>query len=218
MLALSSKINERDAEILETLSLRVRTLSVEQVARTWWPEVTDPVRAARSGLRRLEVLGKVHCYSLIAHPELDLHQPLVAWSPRDPIPDFEKLAYQCVNRWTEPVRPCPAIVASATTGCEYGGWGGRFPRPSEQTHDLHLATVFLLKRGVDPELPKYWRSEELIRLRRAAKGHNGPDKLPDAMVTRPKRMAIDFAGRYSATRLESFHDFCADQGLRYELW
>lgn len=215
---LSAVLTERDLEIIETLTLRVRTLSGSQLARTWWDGSTAADRAALRRMRKLEVMGKVHVYSLLAHPEILLESPLVSWVPGNSEPEFGAIAYQCTTRWTEPHVERMAVIASRSSGREFGGWGGRFPRRSERTHDLHVAAVYLRKRAESPELVRHWRSEEVIRMRRSAKGKSDVAKLPDAIITRPRRTAIDFAGRYSADRLRSFHAFCADQGLRYELW
>ncbi|MBI1349406.1 hypothetical protein GC163_24330 [bacterium] len=211
-------MTERDIEIIDALTLRVRMLTIEQVARTWWEEAKTSTALAARRLKQLEEAGKVHLFSLLAHPEIPLLHPVLAWQPRDPEPDFHGLAYCLKIRWTENVITQQAVVATAEAGRENGGWGGRMPRATEQTHDLHLAAVYLTKRRENPEAASFWESEELVRLKLKLKGKLAGDRLPDAIISRPKRTAIEFAGRYVPAKLQAFHDYCSGTGLRYELW
>jgi hypothetical protein len=94
----------------------------------------------------------------------------------------------------------------------FGGHGGRFPRESEETHDLHLATVYLRFRSVSPELTISWvHEEEIKRDRRQRRG-----KLPDAMVG--KARVVEFGGAYKKDKLMAFHKFCETRGFNYEVW
>jgi len=214
MLALTA----RDDEILDTLTLRIRILTLEQVVRTWWPGYAHGRQAALRRLRELESEGMIQLFEMIAHPELPLEAPVVAWRPRDPEPDFDKVAYQLAARWTLPPIRHTALIATRKMGNHYGGWGGRHPRPTEQTHDLHMAALYLLKRAGNPAVPRYWLSEEKLRERRKGEKHTGRQHLPDAIVARPKRTAIEFGGAYKVEKLRSFHYYCQGIGLPYEMW
>ena len=193
-------------------------LSIAQVARTWWPDVETAHSLATRRLWQLHGAGKLHLFSILAHPEIPLRHPLATWKPRETEPNFGRLAHQLRTRWTENVTTQRAVVATAESGREFGGWGGRLPRATEQTHDLHLAAVYLAKRREDPQAASHWESEELVRLKLKLKGKLSGDRLPDAIVSRPKRVAIEFAGRYAPAKLRAFHHYCSGKGLRYELW
>jgi hypothetical protein len=108
-----------------------------------------------------------------------------------------------------------AVIATRSAGQRFGGHGGRFPRESEETHDIHLAAVYLRLRAADPKTAAHWIFEEEIRLRRAHRS----GKLPDAMIERPgARKVIEFGGAYGKEKLGAFHAYCRELGLPYEVW
>jgi len=94
----------------------------------------------------------------------------------------------------------------------FGGHGGRYPRESEETHDIHLAAVYLRFRSIAPALASSWVSE--ARIKRERKTNRG--KLPDAMVD--KRRVIEFGGAYKKAKLAAFHKYCAAREFDYEVW
>lgn len=214
MLALTT----RDDEILDTLTLRVRVLTLEQVVRTWWPSLAHGRQSALRRLRELESEGNIRIFEMLAHPELPLVDPVVAWRPRDPEPGFDKVAYRLATRWTLPPTRHTALIATRKTGLHYGGWGGRHPRPTERTHDLHMAALYLLKRAENPAVSRHWQSEEKLREHRKSEKYDERQHLPDAILTRPKRIAIEFGGSYKVEKLRSFHYYCQRIGLPYEMW
>lgn len=211
-------ITQRDDEILDALTLRVRLLSLDQVTRTWWSGMTYGKKAALRRLRQLGDAGKLLVFDLPAHPEIHLAQPVCRWKPRQPAPAFDSVSYKLSSRWTEPPIRHRAVIASKATGRHYGGWGGRFPRGTERTHDLHMATVFLVKLKCRDFSTPNWLSEEKIRERRARKRSGKLGHLPDAVIARPKRLAVEFGGAYSPDKLRSFHAYCEEVGLPYEIW
>lgn len=214
MLALTT----RDDEILDTLTLRVRVLTLEQVVRTWWPSYTHGLQSALRRLRQLEGEGSIRIFDMLAHPELSLVEPVFTWRAREPAPDFDKVAYRLSARWNLPPIRHTALIATRKMGQHYGGWGGRHPRPTERTHDLHMAALYLMKRAASPEARRYWLSEEKLRERRAGQKHTQRQHLPDAIIARPKRTAIEFGGAYKVDKLRSFHLYCERIGLPYEMW
>ena len=211
-------ITSRDDEILDSLTLRVRLLTLDQVARCWWADAKSARQSALNRLRQLELADKVHLFELPAHPELPLTEPEAIWKPKAPIPDFHRLSYRLSSRWKQPPILHLGVIASRASGRHYGGWGGRKPRSTERTHDLHMAAVFLLKRARDPESVVHWMSEEKVREGQRQRPRDGRQHVPDAIVKRPKRTVIEFGGSYPADKLASFHDYCAAQGWPYEIW
>lgn len=207
-------LTKRDIEIIDILTKKVHILSLSQVARTWWGQALHPVEAARSRVRVLQAKGFVQIISFPVHPELPLTQPLFSWIPGQAAPDFGALAYRVQIRWVRPPVFEKFVYATRKAAAHLGGYGDARPDANHATHDLHLAAVFLFKQRHDPACAESWQSEDTVRAER----RDYDDKLPDAIVTHPTKMAIDFVGKYPKTKLEAFHEYCAREGIGYELW
>jgi len=190
------------AAIVDILVRRVRVLSIAQIARTWCRKVEKSQEAARRLLRSLERDGLVECVTLMTRPEIIPDRPLATWQPDLPRPDFGPVAWQLQNRRKNQVPlATPCAVAAST----------RHPRPTDTTHDLHLAAVYLLMCKELPTRARSWVFEtDLIR---------AGEKLPDAIVTDGKaKTVIECGGEYDRRRLEEDHEFFARRGYGYEIW
>ncbi len=206
------ELTARDQEIVSTLTHSVRVLTVSQVGRTWWAATASPEVNARRRLRSLEHAGLITSLSLIAHPEITLPGPVVTWQRRFPEPDASELASALARRWTEPERETHCAVATDEAAARFGGNGGRPPRESEATHDIHLSAVYLRMVQELPTRASSWIPEATLK-----KGQG--IKVPDAMVRDGKhKTAIEFGGAYSRQKLADFHRHCQGRGLAYELW
>lgn len=209
-------LTTRDEQILWTLTHRLRLLSVAQVARTWWKKLHRASAASR--LRQLAEAGLIEVENLMTHPEILLAAPVVAWCPGDDEPDFGAVAYRLKSRWTEAPIPTPLVNATRAAVGMFGGYtGGRGPRPSETTHDLYLAQVFLSLQAADPSLAKRWVSENELY----ADGRGRNERLPDAVIRgrragEPPARIIEFGGAYSKSKLADFHR--AFSTYSYEVW
>ncbi len=201
---LTCVFREDHLELFSTLTHKVRVLTVLQIARTW-PKVL-------SHLKRLEEEGLIFSFMTVAHPELTLLHPVIKWSKSGALPDFAKASYNLRGRWNQSGIATKCIIASRLTGRMFGGHGGRYPRESEETHDIHLAAVYLRFRLDAPTLAAGWIHEEEIK--RDRKQRRG--KLPDALVC--KQRVIEFGGAYKKNKLISFHRFCEARNLEYEVW
>lgn len=208
-------LTTRDREILEVLTLRVKLLTVSQIARTWWSGPNAEKTAARR-VRDLEAVGMLKRFTVYAHPELPLTAPVFSWRPGDDAPSFGALSYRLTSRWTEAHRPTSAVIATQAAANSFGGHAPKPPKRVEENHDVHQAAVFLAVRAPWPELVKSWRAEPAIRRSRP----DGPgEKLPDALLTaNGAEKIIDFGGAYSAEKLEGFHAWAEQKGTPYELW
>lgn len=213
-------LGEDDRDLLAVLTLRVRTLSVAQAARTWWPEDEGRAGARRlaGAKRRLDALlrrGLIETTHLLAHPELDLTAPLAVWLPGLPSPSLGSIAHAAKQRWTMDPVSTTFITATSAGGRVMGGEGGRAPRTSEATHDLHVAAVFLRMRRELRTRAVSWRSEASVLASRDGRS----EQLPDALVRDGRATtAIEFVGEYPAAKLSAFHKYCAAKGYGYELW
>lgn len=86
------------------------------------------------------------------------------------------------------------------------------PADSEVSHDLHLAEVYFRMLEELPTRASTWILETHL-----PKGQGV--KVPDAIVRDGlDRAAIEFGGLYDRVKLESFHAYCRDKKMGYELW
>jgi hypothetical protein len=208
------RLSERDHEILDTLTHRVRVLSLIQIARTWWPSA-DP----RDAVRRLETLqgaGLLYLFQVLSHPEIALREPQISWQLGERPPDFGSASYRLKARWNRSPTSAWCAIATALSARSRGGHGGRFPRESEITHDIHMAAVYLRYRSHDPSCVQNWRSEARILWER---GGLKNEKLPDAILdTSEGQRIIEFGGGYAKQKLERFHAYCERIATPYEVW
>ncbi|MFA6043744.1 MAG: hypothetical protein WC718_02060 [Phycisphaerales bacterium] len=215
-------LSKRDRAVVETLALRVRVLSVHQAARTWWTDSSAPLKACQLRLRELAAMGLLDLFDMLAHPELELATPLTVWQPGLDRPDLAAIAHRARARWTRASVSTTLVCATGEGGAKVGGEGGRRPRTSEATHDLHVATTFLVMRRQLPTRARSWRSESLLQHRAQAlpKANPAPrDRLPDAMVRDGRsETAIEFVGDYATDKMAEFHEYCRRSNLGYELW
>lgn len=221
---------DRDQEILRTLALKVRLLSLAQLAAAWWSDSSSATTSARRRMNQLTRLGLITALKVLARPVPHITAPLVRWRPAEPAPDFGALAWTLQSRWTEQPRDTTVYVATAKAAHYFGGYAqGVLKHAYQATHDLGVAAVYLHFRAEAPASAAEWVGEDVIRRTRRApspaspgRGRRRPtDKLPDAVLgqspTRP-RLVIEFGGAYPATRVKHFHDDCQSRGLPYEIW
>lgn len=214
---MSIELQDRDRELVEVLTHRVRALSSAQVERTWWGSAQGR-RLARRRIADLETVGLLERFDSMAHPSPPLDEPKVHWEPGDSKPDLRSLAQSLRSRWSRPLEPVSVVLASRLAAERFGGFGGRRPRPSELSHDLALGDLYLGIRARDPERARRWISE--AALAQAGWGREGL-VLPDAFLGSAAdgdELVIELLGLYPHEKLEHFHDFCLGRGLAYELW
>ncbi len=152
----------------------------------------------------------------MAHPEIELDAPILCWRPADADPDFGAAAYRLKTRWTKAPITTPLVFATRSAMAMYGGYiGGRGPRPSEATHDIHLAQVYFRLTEANPKVARRWVSES----EQYAEGDGRDERLPDALI-RGRRGSpphiVEFGGAYSKAKLIEFHRGMSS--FAYELW
>lgn len=210
-------LTDRDREILIALTHKVRLLSLEQIARTWWSD--SGLATARKRLLLLTdpsfnpyVMQRM---KLNAHPELSLCRPIFSWKPGDPTPPFGALSYRLKKRWDKAPEPTTVYIASEKAARYFGGFGGKLRRPLQATHDLHVAQIYLRFLKTEPTLAKQWVSEERFAPERRR------EKLPDAVLRDAAGniiLVIEFGGAYDPYHVEQVHLDCVTRSLPYELW
>lgn len=205
---------ERDMDIVETLTRRVRLLSMEQVGRIWWPSKGSP-RIVRRRLRRIAAAGLIETTVINAHSVAQVDTPLLSWSKVSGIPDFENIARNAKSRWSKPVVPSPVVYATKLAANLFGSSSHGLPTLSHRNHDLLLGAVYAFYREARPDEASRWVGEDVL----SKAGYRIKD--PDAyLVDNHGRFerAVESAGAYSTKQIESFHWHCVEYGLPYELW
>lgn len=206
---------ERDQDILRTLTLRVRILSIDQLAKAWWSDTGNPRRAARRRLDQLEAARLVSRRSVLARPLLPLASPVFIWEPGNEAPDPEAVSHELRSRWVDPPRATTVYLATRRTLNQYGGTGpAKLPPLGQETHDLHVAELYLRLQASEPRAASAWVGEERYRAERRG------EKRPDAMLVGPDGpyLVVEFAGAYDSKHVDSFHRDCARRRMPYELW
>ena len=210
----SLHLTHRDRTILQALVLKVRLFSQRQIVDHWW---NGEVANTRRRLKRLASRDLVIRITVQARTLPTLESPLVSWRPGDSAPDFGQIAYRCQSRWRlRPTRPCSAWLATEVASQAFGGVGrGELKHPTQATHDLGVAAVWLRLNQVAQQWATAWRGEDLLAHTRRG------EKLPDAFIVDDSEQVlwlIEFGGGYDAERVEAFHQDCVDRSLPYQLW
>jgi hypothetical protein len=203
---------DRDLEIVDALTCRVRVLSFAQIAEGW-PSVRQS--DIRSWLVRIVDAGLLqrHVWNLQLPPADTI--PLFTWKLGTALPDFSRLTDQVRSRWKQDIQPCEVLVATTKAAKLFGSSAGRIPPVHHRNHDLLLGAALVHYRRWLPELAARWRGEDAMPM--AEKGVKNPDAFLVDEEERPRRV-IESAGRYSREQLEDFHQYCVESQLSYELW
>ncbi len=214
MKAGSLHLTQRDREILQALSLKVRLFNQRQLAEHWW---NGDLANARRRLKRFAQVGLLTQIMVPTRALPPLEVPLVRWKPGDPQPEAGHIAYQCQNRWRmRAVRPSTVWIATEQAAQIYGGKSrGELKHATQATHDLGVAAVWLRLRNIAPHWADAWRGEDQLAHTRQG------EKVPDAFLVDTNntvQCVIEFGGAYDADRVKAFHADCAARSLPYQLW
>lgn len=207
-------LTQRDRALLQALVQKVRLFSQRQIADHWW---NGELANGRRRLRRLADRGLVRRITVLARTIPTLESPLATWQPGNASPDFGQVAYRCQVRWRlRPARTCTAWLATEVASQAFGGVArGELKNPTQATHDLGVAAVWLRLDQVAPQWASAWRGEDLLAHTRRG------EKLPDAFIVAEGNQVvwvIEFGGGYDAERVAAFHQDCAHRQLSYQLW
>lgn len=201
-------------DLMETLTCRVRLLSLAHVHRAWADQFGSS-GAVIDAIQRLIGAGLIvgDVWNLPASPIGE--EPLASWTPQHAAPDFLRIAEVVRDRWNQPPIPTPVIAATHKAARLFGSSSGGLPPTNHRNHDLLLAGVYVRYRKTEPELADTWLGEDAVAI--AERGVKNPDAfLFDAEGNATR--VIESAGRYSLEQIESFHRHCQSAELPYELW
>lgn len=207
-------LTDRDIQIVQALTEKVRLFSQRQIAEHWW---AGELPNARRRLRRLADQGLISRIDVQARPIPDVASPLHTWEAGQPGPDFGAIAYQCQSRFRrQATRNLTAWIVTQRGAQLFGGMRrGELKHPTQATHDLGVAAVWLRLAAEAPSWAAAWRSEDLLAHTRVGQ------KLPDAFIVDASEQiicAVEFAGSYNAERIQAFHEDCLQRDLPYQIW
>jgi hypothetical protein len=207
-------LSHRDRTLLSILATKVKVLTLDQVRRTWWPNCSNDDSAIRR-VKRLRQIGLLNLRVLVSFPEIELGGPLFGWRPGLAEPDFSSVIAQTRRRWAKSIQGVSIVSITGSGASQFGG-RARPVRPSEGTHDVHVAQVFLHKRLRFPEEAAAWISESQL----AYECRGERSVIPDALVRLPDQsLAVEVVGEsYSLLKLKQFCSYCGRRGWGYELW
>lgn len=204
---------DRDLDLLETLTWRIRLAAVSQVVALWWPDArvrTTP----RDRLKKLAAAGWLELHRINARP-LTTDAPLIVWQPGDDDQDAEQAAATIRERRNIAAEPVEVCVASAGAANLFGSSAHGLPNFERRNHDLRLAAVYGYYRRTRPELARGWIADH------ARFPDQAFSRKPDAVLLDARRQitrAIESAGDWNACQIHAFHESCFANDLPYELW
>ncbi|MEM8734267.1 MAG: hypothetical protein AAGG44_08595 [Planctomycetota bacterium] len=207
-------ISQSDKELVDILSSKVRCLSLQQIADTFFRGHCSNARRRIRALKQMRLFVE---HSIVTRVLRGIDGPLFRYREGDLEPNADQLSRYLKTRWKRLRTSTTSIFtlhphAARTTGCSLKG---RLPHPLQAGHELALSSVYLLLRKTAPQLAENWRGED------AFLGANPRGQKPDAVITSPVGgviTAIELGGFYSAKRLRQFHRHCCKQKVNYEIW
>lgn len=202
-----------DHDITYALTCQVHVLSHEQIERIWSVDHSR-TEIARS-LHRLchSQLIRTSQWDVVAPPVQD--GPVFVWRPGEASPDAFRLSFAIRQRWHQPDTSHTVYQATKWAAQLFGSRAGKTSRRFEQCHDLLLGEVFTVYRRELPELACCWVGEDALPI--AERGVKNPDAFLLDHDFIPRRV-VESAGAYSQSQVESFHRYCVQARLPYELW
>jgi len=204
------QFGSRIEQVIEVLSTKVRLLTLEQIAESFFHDLSRPIDSARAALRRAERLGLVVTKWGMAHPRISVLAPLYRYDEAEstPAPLFGRLSWHARRRFGK--APVRTLYATATHTCKAALVGGSARvgvRTSELTHDLCVGEVWLRLRQTDPERAAVWQGEDEL---------DSVGIRPDALTG---DMAVEFVGKYSAQKLTRlYQEYVFARVPRFEFW
>lgn len=198
-------------QIVHLLTNAVRVLSEAQVSKLIGD--ANPKQVTRR-LHRLQDQGLIQIHTAwLSLPVLPT-SPLCRWEPSAVTPNFTTLAQHGRQRWSTAHQPTKLIVATDKARNLRGAIPIREPRESEMAHDLWVAELHLNQFAQHPLY--LWLHEDGF-------DETFPEgNRPDAALIHRKDsadiIALELLGRYRADKIEQFHHYCHQHGIRYEIW
>lgn len=214
---------DRDEFIYDTLALRVRLVTLNQLTKYCFE---GNINSAKRRIKAMKEAVRVERFRLLAHPILPLQAPVYSW-PEQPFPrDFEKLSHQVRSRWSRQRTQQTVVVATKQLANLYGrDYHTGIGRVIEIDHDIHMAEVYFRFLLNPPAICKNrtWLGEDACSqdILSGQCGEYGESKFDALFIDSDYTVngAIDFCGRYSATKLSKMIGHCRRKKYEFvQLW
>jgi len=202
-----------EIDLMTTLACKVRVLSEQQLVCGWQQQHSTETLAFSVGRLNAARLIRSEQWSVVL-PEID-SAPVFTWKPGETEPDTWPLSKQVRSRWNRSASTVRVYQATELAGRVFGSRSGHNTRVIERRHDLLLSEVFVLYRLRLPQLAECWVGEDALPM--AERGVKNPDAFLLDDEYRPRRV-IESAGSYSQNQVDTFHEYCRQCRLPYELW
>ena len=204
---------ELEIEIMTVLTCQVRVLSEQQLVRGW--QKLHSMETLAFSVARLNAARLIRFEKWSVVLPVIGSAPMFTWKPGENEPDTWPLSKQARSRWDRSESNVLVYQATEHAGRIFGSRSGHNTRVIERRHDLLLAEVFVLYRLQLPNLAEYWVGEDTLPM--AERGVKNPDAFLLDDNYRPRRV-IESAGSYSQKQMDTFHEYCRQCHLPYELW
>jgi hypothetical protein len=186
-------------ELLFLLTHRLESVPLSAVASCFFPELKNPLRAARRLTDQLIKDGLVSAPTLMVSEAIQPpFTPLQDFAPGVEGTNFAQTSYRLSRRWDGHRRPETFVLATKKATRRHGGYVGRI-RNVDVDHDCALACVYL---SLPEREQKRWRNSAWLEER----GWNFGGFEPDAILlgrTFRAHVLIEIGGSsYSKSKLE----------------
>lgn len=213
------QLTERDCLLLETLSVRVRILTVAQVGEAYFD---DNYSGTTRRLKQLSRNGFIEIQRLVSRSLPELDRPIASWSPGESPPNPRQIAGLLQRRWSTLASRTTRIVSLGKRGARLSGVKHRdgCRHPLHVAHDLGVAKVFLRYLAKQPELADAWIGEDAFSQFGLGSQISG-GVVPDALIVDSQRrpvLGVEVGGLYSPRRIGAIHRSFFEKELPYELW
>jgi len=210
-------LTKRDDQIFHTLGFKVRLMTFNQIASTWWNDTKSGVESAKKRLSSLVKSGYLKCLYVNAQPIIEINGPVFTWLPQgNTSPDAIYLSKKFKNRLSSPPQITPVYILSRKCANLIGGIGGKLINPLHATHDLHVSEVYIFLLKNDPDSAYAWIGEDFFKKR--GKDLVDPDAIIQSTTNQAQEIFVEFCGKYDAKRILHFHNDCQNNNMGYQLW
>ena len=212
------RLTEQTEYLLESLTWKVRGLTIEQFERIHRAKF-DSLSGLRRDLDRLERADLVRS-TATALVLLEPVAPLQSWRPGEGPIDAPEICWELERRWRSArARRTKVYWATELAAHQFGGVADFAKHPSQIEHDLGTAAVLARLHELRPAAAVAWTGEMILR-RDYVSRVAWLKKIPDAAIISDGHVTefVEFGGQYSAGQLRRFHQHCRRFAIPYTVW
>ncbi len=209
-----SCLSIEDLRLLEVLTRCVSMMAIQHLG--FLCHECGSLRVVQRRVERLVKTGWLQRHTIVACSPSLPDRAVWTWLPNDKEPDAERLSDYFRRRSVyRTQRRLTVVTATSRAANLMGSDAAGLPKASHWNHDLDLASVYCTYRRKWPVQASCWVGEHTL----PKAGYRLKD--PDAFIVDSDcrvLKVVEAAGVYSPEQVESFHLFCEDNSIAYELW